>query len=78
MNPELFNDFKSVRKIKSVKHILNAVLSLILLVAINTFSAQYYMRIDLSEDSRYSLSAESKAHLRTLDKNNHSVLLPRF
>ena len=78
MNPEPFNDFKSVRKIKSVKHILNAVLSLILLVAINTFSAQYYMRIDLSEDSRYSLSAESKAHLRTLDKETTiRVLFPR-
>lgn len=75
MNPGPLNDFRSIRKINGFKHILNALLSITLLLAINAFSAQYFLRIDLTENSRYSLSAETKAHLRTLDRETKIIVL---
>ena len=71
----MLDDFKTLKKIKFFKLLLDVVLLLTLLVAINIISAQYFKRIDLTENGQYSLSAETKAHLRSLDQETKIIIL---
>ena len=71
----ILNDFSTLRKIKFFKLLFNGILLSTLLVAINSISAQYFKRIDLTENGRYSLSAETKAHLRSLDQETKIIIL---
>ena len=78
MHSDKFSDFKFLRNVRILKRILHTTLSITLLFAINSLFAKYYKRIDLTQQGTYSLSAETKAHLRTLKSETHIyVLFPK-
>ena len=72
------SDFSYIRKIRITKRVFNTLLSISLIILINTIFAHHSNRIDLTEKGLYSLSAETKAHLRTLKQPTKiQVLLPK-
>ena len=78
MDIEKLSDFSFTRKIHITKRILNTLLFIALIIFINAIFANYSKRIDLTEKGLYSLSAETKAHLRILKHPTKiQVLLPR-
>lgn len=78
MHANKFSDFRFLGKLRLLKRILHTALSITLLFAINTIFAKYYKRIDLTQQGIYSLSAETKAHLRNLKDETHiNVLFPK-
>lgn len=69
------NNFTYINKVKFVKRILQAILLVSLAIGVNAISAQYFKRIDITKNGIYSLSAETKAHLRTLDRATKIIVL---
>ena len=45
------------------------------MVTVNVISAKYFNRIDITQNGLYSLSAETRAHLRTLDRETKIIVL---
>ena len=67
-----------MNKSKIVRRILQAILLMSLVLSINAISTQYFKRIDITKNGLYSLSAETKAHLRALDRATKIfVLIPK-
>ena len=64
-----------MNKVKFVRRILQAILLVSLVIGINIISAQYFKRIDITQNGLYSLSAETKAHLRALDRETKIIVL---
>ena len=75
MNTEQINNFSYMNKVKFVRRILQAILLVSLVIGINAISAQYFKRIDITKNGLYSLSAETKAHLRALDQATKVIVL---
>ncbi|MFL2848405.1 MAG: GldG family protein [Coraliomargaritaceae bacterium] len=75
MDTDKISNFSYINKIKFVKQILHAILLVSLIIGINAISAQYFKRIDITKNGLYSLSAETKAHLRTLDQPTKIIVL---
>lgn len=61
-------DFKYARWIGAANLYGQAILVFLLFVGASYFASQYFKRIDLSKDYRYSLSPETVAHLKQLDR----------
>ena len=75
MDIEKISSFSYINKVKFVKQILHAILLVSLIIGINAISARYFERIDITKNGLYSLSAETKAHLRTLDQPTKIIVL---
>lgn len=68
MKPSRFNEFRFVRRLRIANRVLQIVLSLSLISALNFISAYYFTRIDLTRSGAYTLAPESKAYIRQLDE----------
>ena len=78
MSTDPSSNFSYMNKVKFARRILQAILLVSLVFGINSISAQYFKRIDITKNGLYSLSAESKAHLRALDRETKIlVLIPK-
>ena len=64
-----------MNKVKFVRRILQAILLISLVISINVISAQYFRQIDITQNGLYSLSAETNAHLRALDRETKIIVL---
>ena len=53
--------------IKTKKHIISLLISLIVIIVINLISSQVYQRFDLTQDKRYTLSEAAKQTIETID-----------
>ncbi|MGJ8637935.1 MAG: GldG family protein [Opitutaceae bacterium] len=62
-----FNEFRITRRFRTANRIVQILLGLSLLFALNFLAATYFKRIDLTESGTYTLAPESKAYLRELD-----------
>ena len=78
MSADPNNDFSDLNKVKFIKRVLHSILLISLIVGINIISEQYFLRLDITKNKLYSLSAETKAHLRTIDQATKIyVLIPK-
>ena len=64
----MLTDFRSINRVRGVNRAVQIVLALALLVLLNVVSTKLYWRLDLSEDNRFSLSAETRAYLKSLPR----------
>ena len=62
-----FNEFRVARRFRTGNRIVQILLSLSLIIALNLLAAKYFTRIDLTEAGTYTLAPESKAYIRELD-----------
>ncbi len=62
----MFHDFRRANLASTLTRAAQVALSVSLLVLVNWISLQWYARLDLSADRRFSLSAETLAYLRVL------------
>lgn len=66
MKPSRFNEFRFARRFRTANRVVQIVLSLSLIFALNFISANYFKRIDLTKSGAYTLAPESKAYIRQL------------
>jgi ABC-type uncharacterized transport system involved in gliding motility auxiliary subunit len=66
MKPSRFNEFRFARRFRTANRLVQIVLSLSLIIALNFISANYFKRIDLTKSGAYTLAPESKAYIRQL------------
>lgn len=62
------SEFSFARKLRATHLSLQILLLLSLLIGLNHLASKYFRRFDLSRTGTYTLSAESKAYIRSLDK----------
>jgi len=60
------DDFKYAMPLRRLNRLIQIVLTLTLLIGLNTFAARHYFREDISRRGVYSLSPETLAYLKTL------------
>ncbi|MBR9846964.1 MAG: gliding motility-associated ABC transporter substrate-binding protein GldG, partial [Algicola sp.] len=53
--------------IKTKKHIISLLITLIVIVVINLISSQVYLRFDLTQAKRYTLSEAAKQNIEIID-----------
>jgi hypothetical protein len=58
--------YQVANRLKRANHWLQILLILSLILGINHFAIKYFLRHDLSENNRFALSPETRAHLREL------------
>lgn len=63
-----FNNFRSARKFRIFNRISQTLLGLALLLGLNILAKHVFIRHDLTKNSRYTLSAETKACIRAIDQ----------
>ena len=63
-----FNEYRVARRFHVANRIVQIILGLCLVASLNYLAAKYYTRIDLTQSGTYSLSPESKAHIRALEE----------
>ena len=68
MSTKKMGEFGFARKIRTANLAVQVVLFISLLFGLNYLASKYFNRIDLSRTGTYTLSAESKAYIRTLEK----------
>ncbi|MGC6455412.1 MAG: GldG family protein [Coraliomargaritaceae bacterium] len=61
-------EFGFARRARAANLVIQVVLFLSLLFGLNYLASRHFTRIDLSRTGTYTLSAESKAYIRTLEK----------
>ena len=66
MKPSRFNEFRFARRFRTANRVVQIILSLSLIFALNFISANYFKRIDLTKSGAYTLAPESKAYIREL------------
>ncbi len=66
MKPSRFNEFRFARRFRTANRVVQIILSLSLIIALNFISANYFKRIDLTKSGAYTLAPESKAYIREL------------
>ena len=66
MKPSRFNEFRFARRFRTANRLVQILLSLSLIFALNFISANYFKRIDLTKSGAYTLAPESKAYIRQL------------
>lgn len=64
-----YDSFRAARWIRFVNLVLQAVLFLSLFAGLNYIALNHAWRFDLTENRRYSLSAETRAYLADLERN---------
>ena len=71
-----FDDFKITTRIRKLNLWAQILLGLLLYVSLNYMASKHYVRIDLSENNKNSLSPESVAYIKNLkqDINIYVVL----
>lgn len=62
------NNFRSARKFRLFNRISQTLLGLALLLGLNMLTKHAFIRYDLTNSSRYTLSAESKACIRAIEE----------
>ncbi|WP_269525791.1 GldG family protein [Coraliomargarita parva] len=68
MSNSRFNDFRTARQFRALNRILQIMLSISLIIALNYLAARYFTRFDLTQSGNYSLAPESKAYIRALSQ----------
>jgi ABC-type uncharacterized transport system involved in gliding motility auxiliary subunit len=68
MKPSRFNEFRFARRFRTANRVVQILLSLSLIIALNFISANYFKRIDLTKTGAYTLAPESKAYIRELQE----------
>ena len=63
-----FNEYRVARRFHVANRIVQIILGLCLVASLNYLAAKYFTRIDLTQSGTYSLSPESKAHIRALEE----------
>ncbi|MEN8661815.1 MAG: GldG family protein [Lentimonas sp.] len=63
-----FNEFRIVRRFRTANRIVQIILGIGLILALNLLAAKYFQRIDLTESGTYTLAPESKAYIRELEE----------
>ena len=66
MKPSRFNEFRVARRVRAINRLVQILLSLSLIIALNFISANYFKRFDLTKSGAYTLAPESKAYIRQL------------
>jgi hypothetical protein len=66
MKPSRFNEFRFARRFRTANRVVQIILSLSFILALNFISANYFKRIDLTKSGAYTLAPESKAYIRQL------------
>jgi ABC-type uncharacterized transport system involved in gliding motility auxiliary subunit len=66
MKPSRFNEFRFARRVRAINRLVQILLSLSLIIALNFISANYFKRFDLTKSGAYTLAPESKAYIRQL------------
>ncbi|MDG2346295.1 MAG: GldG family protein [Opitutae bacterium] len=66
MKPSRFNEFRFARRFRAINRLVQILLSLSLIIALNFISANYFKRFDLTKSGAYTLAPESKAYIRQL------------
>lgn len=74
MSTTKMGEFGFARQARSANLAVQIVLFISLLLGLNYLASKHFSRIDLSRSGTYSLSAESKAYIRTLDKPVHIIV----
>lgn len=68
MKSNRINEFRFIRRLHNANRIVQIILALILIAALNFLSANYFKRFDLTKSGAYTLAAESKAYIRQLEE----------
>ena len=63
-----FNEYRVARRFHVANRIVQIILGLCLVASLNYLAAKYFTRIDLTQSGTYTLSPESKAHIRALEE----------
>jgi ABC-type uncharacterized transport system involved in gliding motility auxiliary subunit len=63
-----WNSFQCFNRIYFLNRWVQVVLFLLFLASVNYLALRYFTRIDLTQDHRYALSAETRAYLESLDQ----------
>ncbi|CAA6677395.1 MULTISPECIES: GldG family protein [unclassified Lentimonas] len=66
MKPSRFTEFRFARRFRTTNRLVQIILSLSLIIALNFISANYFKRIDLTKTGAYTLAPESMAYIRQL------------
>ncbi|MFU8848421.1 MAG: GldG family protein [Opitutales bacterium] len=66
MQNKLFNEFRFARRFRVANRVVQILLGLSLIVALNYLASKYFRRIDLTQSGTYTLAAETKAYIREL------------
>lgn len=66
--PSKMSEFGFARKARAINLTLQVLLFTSLMLGLNYLASRHFSRIDLSQSGAHTLSAESKAYIRTLDK----------
>lgn len=73
-----FNEFRFARRFRALNRIAQILLGCSLIIALNFLASKYFQRFDLTDSSKYTLAAESKAYIRELEEVvNIYVLMPK-
>ena len=68
MQHSRFSEFRFARRFHTGNRLVQILLSLSLIIALNFLSAKYFKRIDLTESGAYTLAPESRAYIRALQE----------
>lgn len=68
MQKSRFNEFRHARRFRAANRLLQILLGLSLIIALNFLASKYFRRIDLTQSGSYTLAAETKAYIRELDE----------
>ena len=71
MNISKMEEFGFARKARAVNLVIQIVLFTSLLIGLNYLASNNFSRFDLSRTGTYTLSAETKAYIRSLEKPVH-------
>lgn len=66
MQNSRFNEFRYARRFRAINRIVQTLLGLSLIIALNYLASKYFRRIDLTQSGSYTLAAETKAYIREL------------
>lgn len=78
MQNSRFNEFRYARRFRAANRVVQIVLGLSLLIALNYLASKHFRRIDLTQSGSYTLAPESKAYIRELEEAvNIFVFLPK-
>jgi ABC-type uncharacterized transport system involved in gliding motility auxiliary subunit len=64
----MLQDFRSIRRLRAFNRLAQIILAVALIAGINFIAARHYLRFDITEAQRYSLSPETEAYLKQVEK----------
>lgn len=66
MQTSRFNEFRFARRFRATNRVVQIILGLSLIIALNFLASKYFRRIDLTQSGSYTLAPETKAYIREL------------